>query len=327
MNKPLISIIIPVYNTKQYLEKCINSVINQTYKNLEIILINDTSSEGTEEICKHFQQLDNRIKLINVSNLEVGEVRNVGIRNATGDYFGFVDSDDYIYDDMFETLLDNLVQLNADISIIGFAREENGIIEPSVFTNTIEVLDKETALEELLKDKKIQSFMWNKLFKRNLWDSIFFDAQRVFEDIDVSYKLFERSNKVVIIDSLKYIYVQRNTSIMHEHNSRFILDRLHVIIDRYNYFVNSNNQKFQFVNKYALAVNMIVMYRKIILEEYYDILDDFMKYYQLFLDIINEYQFEIRKILTPNQNLVLDFMLEDLSTAPEKIKNTKDIDK
>ena len=327
MKENLISIIIPICDTRDYLEKCLNSVINQTYRNLEIILVNDLNTEGTKEICEKYSAMDSRIKLINVSSVEVGEARNIGIRQATGDYLGFVDSDDYIFEDMYEVLLKNLHNTNADIADIGFAREENSQLEPKTFTNTIEVFDKEAALEEILKDKKLLSFMWNKLFKREVWNNIWFDSQKVFEDIDIMYKLFENANRVVLIDTLKYIYVQRSTSIMHTPNSLFMLDRINVVVDRYNHFKNKYNEKIQFMNKYAFAVNMIVIYRKIVLTNFNNIYDDFMKYYDLFLEVINEHENDIRKILTPNQNLVLNFMLEDLSSAPERIRSVKDIDK
>lgn len=327
MKENLISIIIPIRDTRDYLEKCLNSVVNQTYSNLEIILVNDINTYGTKEICEKFKSMDNRIKIIDVSSVEVGEARNIGIKEATGEYLGFVDSDDYIAEDMYEILLNNLIDNNADISDIGFAREENGQIESKSFSGKIEVFDKDSALEEILKDKKLLSFMWNKLFKRKVWDNIWFDSQKVFEDIDIMYKLFENAEKVVLIDTLKYIYVQRSTSIMHTPNSLFMLDRLNVIVDRYNYFKNRYNDKIQFMNKYAFAVNMIVIYRKIVLSHFDDIYDDFMKYYDLFIEVINEYENEIRAILTPNQNLVLNFMLEDLSSAPEKIRSVKDIDK
>ena len=327
MKENLISIIIPIYGTKDYLEKCLNSIIHQTYKNLEIILINNIELEGTKEICKKFQLIDERIQVINVSNVTVGEARNIGIKQSTGEYLAFIDSDDYIKEDMYEILQKSITEYDADIVDIGYAREEDGKIESKIFTEKIEILDKETALEELLKDRKIQSYMWNKIYKREIWNNIWFSSDKVFEDIDIMYRLFENAKKIVLIDSLKYIYVQRRTSIMHEHNSSFILDRLNVIIERYNKLKNTNNEKIKFMNKYAFAVNMIVIYRKIVLENYYDIYEEYMKYYDTFIKIINENEKRIREILTINQNLVLDFMLEDLETAPEKIRNVKDIDK
>lgn len=327
MDQNLISIIIPVYGTKDYLEKCLNSVINQTFKNLEIILVNSTDAEGTQEICEKYEELDHRIHVIHVSNVGVGEARNIGIKKSSGKYLGFVDSDDYIKEDMFEILLKNINDSNADIADIGFTREIDGQLENKVFTNNIEVLENETALEELLKDRKVLSYMWNKLFRREVWHNIWFDSNKMYEDIDIMYKLFLNASKVVLIDSLKYIYVQRDTSIMHTKNSRFILDRLNVVVDRYNMLKNTNSEKICFMNEYAFAVNMIVIYRKIVLESYYDIYDEFLKYYNLFFEIIKENENKIRPILTPNQNLVLNFLLEDLETAPQKILNTKDIEK
>lgn len=327
MNQNLISIIIPVYGTKDYLEKCLNSVINQTFTNLEIILVNSTDAEGTQEICEKYEELDSRIHVIHVSNVGVGEARNIGIKKSSGKYLGFVDSDDYIKEDMFEILLKNINDSNADIADIGFTREIDGQLENKVFTNNIEVLENETALEELLKDRKILSYMWNKLFRREVWHNIWFDSNKMYEDIDIMYKLFLNASKVVLIDSLKYIYVQRDTSIMHTKNSRFILDRLNVVVDRYNMLKNTNSEKICFMNEYAFAVNMIVIYRKIVLESYYDIYDEFLKYYNLFFEIIKENENKIRPILTPNQNLVLNFLLEGLETAPQKILNTKDIEK
>ena len=228
---------------------------------------------------------------------------------------------------MFEVLINNLINNNADISDIGFTREQNGILEEKHFTNAVEVLNTDSALEELLKDRKIQSYVWNKLFRKEIWDNIWFDPKKMFEDIDIMYKLFINAKKIVLIDSFKYIYVQRDSSIMHTHNSSFISDRLDVIINRYNYISNLNKEKLNFINKYAFAVNMIVIYRKIILENYNDIYNKFLDYYDLFINIIKTHENDIRPILTTNQNTVLDFMLDDLSTAPNKIRSIKDIDK
>lgn len=328
MENELISIIIPIYDTKDYLEKCLKSIIKQTYSNLEIILVNNIEKEGTKEICEEYAKKDKRIKVINTSNVSVGEARNIGLRKATGEYIGFVDSDDYIERDMYEMLLRELKENDAEIATIGYVREEeDGTREKRKFTDKIKVLKKDKALEDLLKDKYVQSYVWNKLFKKEIWKDLYFDKERVLEDIDIMYKLFERVEKIVTIDTMKYIYVQRSTSIMHEHNSSFVLDRLYVVLDRYEYLKNEECPKIQFMNKYAFAVNMIVMYRKIVLEDYDDIYDEFMKYIDMFMNIIHEYEEEIRKILTKNQNLVLDFMLEDLKTAPEKIKSVKGIEK
>ena len=322
-----ISIVVPIYNVEKYLRKCIESILKQTYYNLEIILVDDGSTDSSGEICDEYKNKDSRIIVIHQKNKGMSSARNSGIKCATGKYIGFIDSDDYIEKDMYEILLKNIIDYSADIAICGFAFVENNKVVPKEFTGDINVLDRQTALEELIKDRKIQSYVWNKLYKREIWNNITFKSGVAFEDLDIMYKLFKKAKKIAIVDSLKYFYVQRSNSIMHIHNSKYILDRINVVIGRYNDFKTETNKRLQFVNKYAFAVNMIMIYRKIILENYEDVYDEFMKYYDLFIEIINENEFEIRKILTKNQNLVLDFMLEDLATAPEKIRSVKDIDK
>lgn len=327
MEENLISIIIPIYNTKNYLDKCLSSVINQTYKNLEILLIINTDTDDFQTLCQKYKTLDSRIKILHVSNVSVGEARNIGLKHSTGNYISFIDSDDYINPDMIELLLKNIIKTNADIADIGFAKEFNNQLEKKIFSDKIEVLNQTDALVELLKNQKLQSYVWNKLFKKEVWNNIWFSPDKMFEDIDIMYKLFLNVNTLVVIDSLKYIYVQRNTSIVHTHNSSFILDKLNVIIDRYNHLRNCYSNQILFFNKYAIITNIIEIFITIVLEEYNDIYNDFLSHYNLFLEIINEHEKDIRPILTKNQNLVLDFMLEGLDTAPEKIKSVKDIDK
>ena len=126
----LISIIVPIYNVEKYLKKCIDSIINQTYKNLEIILVDDGSPDNCGKICDEYAKKDNRIKVIHKENGGVSSARNVGVENATGEYIGFVDSDDYIEKDMYEVLINNLKKENADISIISnYEVYKNKIIE------------------------------------------------------------------------------------------------------------------------------------------------------------------------------------------------------
>lgn len=322
----LISIVVPICNTASYLEKCLKSIMSQTYSNLEIILVNNIKYEDTGIICNKCASIDNRIHVINVPNISVGAARNIGIENANGEYIGFVDSDDYIEKDMYEVLLTNLIDYNADISSIGFCYETEGKILEKEFTNKVETFGKVEAIQEVLKDKKIQSFVWNKLFTREMWDNIRFNEERVFEDIDVMYRIFQKVNKFVLIDIQKYIYVQRENSIMHKRNSQYVLDRLNVVVHRYDDISNMKEDKLNFANAYAFAVNMIVMFRSIVLKEYDDIYKEFMKYFDLFIEIVNKYNTQIIELLTPNQKIVLNFMLEDIKNAPKKIQEIKGIE-
>ena len=120
MDNPLISIIIPVYNVEKYLAKCVESVINQTYKKIQIILIDDGSTDNSGKICDDFKLKDNRIEVIHKKNGGLSDARNAGLKIVKGDYIGFIDSDDYIEKDMYETLLCLLIENNADISIVSF---------------------------------------------------------------------------------------------------------------------------------------------------------------------------------------------------------------
>ncbi|MBQ7792832.1 MAG: glycosyltransferase family 2 protein, partial [Clostridia bacterium] len=124
-NQPLISIIIPVYNAAHYFERCIKSVLEQTYKNLEIILIDDGSTDGSEKLCDQYKEIDDRIKVVHKKNGGQSSARNLGLTMITGDYVGFVDSDDYIEKDMYEYLYNNMVKYHADISICHFYSENS----------------------------------------------------------------------------------------------------------------------------------------------------------------------------------------------------------
>ena len=112
-----ISIIVPIYNTKKYIDRVVNCLINQTYHNLEIILVDDGSTDGSSMLCDKYKKKDNRIKVIHQKNSGVSVARNVGLKHATGEYIGFVDSDDYISLNMYETLYNNLINTNSDISV------------------------------------------------------------------------------------------------------------------------------------------------------------------------------------------------------------------
>lgn len=322
-----ISVIIPAYNVESYIEKCIDSVLKQTYKNIEIIIVDDGSTDSTGKLCDKYKSKYNNIQVIHQQNAGLPAARNTGLKHATGDYIGFIDSDDYIYDDMYETLVENITKMNADISMIQFCYEINDKRVYKDSTNKVEVLNSNEALIELLKDKRIHNFAWNKLYKAELWKKHKFKAGRVYEDFEVMYKIFLDCKKIVYIDSIKYVYVQRNNSIMHNQISKYSLDRLNAVMERYDYLKVIQNENLQFYNAYALVVNMIVIYRSIALYDYDDIYDEFTKYLELFMEIIKKYEHRVRELLTPNQNVVLDYMKEDMATARIKIKNTKNIDK
>ena len=213
--RPLISIIVPVYNVEDYLERCITSLVNQTYPNLEILLINDGSTDGSLPICKAYEtKFPQVVRVFSQANNGQSSARNSGLRNATGDLIGFVDSDDWIEGDMYEYLYNLLSVNNAEVSQINFIMSKKF---PFLVENKQEQL-------ELFEDKEIlQYFMTTTtttgsysvcrcLFKRELVDNLFFREGKINEDVDYKYIALSRANKFVVSNQIKYIYFQGSSS-------------------------------------------------------------------------------------------------------------------
>ncbi|MBR6783105.1 MAG: glycosyltransferase [Clostridia bacterium] len=211
MNNMKISIVIPIYNTKEYLRECFDSIINQTYKNLEIILIDDGSTDGSSEICDNYAQKDSRIVVVHKKNEGVAVARNTGIGIATGDYIAFVDSDDFIDLRMFERLANNAKKHNADISMCNFKTtlDSSGSTE---YLNEVP-LDSGRTLKHLYVDMDICFVVfWAKIYKRSLFDGITIPSVACAEDNHVLYKLFLKTNSIVFDKSKLYVYRYRENS-------------------------------------------------------------------------------------------------------------------
>ena len=216
--KPLVSIIIPVYNVEKYLDKCITSVVNQTYTNLEIILIDDGSPDNCPAICDQWQAKDNRIKVIHNENGGLSHARNEGLKIATGEFIGFVDSDDWIEPNMYELLLTALLETDADIAVCNFQVEpkKNKVVQNSIELTEQRLYSSEEALERLLKKQgKICFCVWNKLYRRNRIINILFPEGKLYEDILWTVKAIGNSKTIVCINSVLYHYLQRPESLSH----------------------------------------------------------------------------------------------------------------
>ena len=252
----LISVIVPVYNVEKYLEKCVSSIVNQTYKNLEIMLVDDGSTDSSGKMCDEFAKKDDRIKVIHKPNGGLSDARNSALKIAKGDYIGFVDSDDYIADDMFETLCDLMEDNNSDISIVSFYEIYNNKLIGVRDSKELENMTKLEAMKELLIDSKIQSYAWNKLFKRELFDGLEFPTGKNFEDIATTLLLFERANKVTLLEEPKYYYLRRDDSIVGVRNYKTYTDYLEVIYDKYLY-LKGKYPEIEEYNAYNYLINMI----------------------------------------------------------------------
>ncbi len=228
---PLISIIIPVYNVEECLRQCVDSVLAQTYKNLEIILIDDGSSDNSGKICDEYAAQDRRIKVIHQQNQGVPTARNVGLQVATGEYIGFVDSDDYIKPDMYQVLLEETLKNQADITMCGqFLLKPNGE-EPVKFPQKTAYIYPDNAawLKDLMTYPFATQVLWNKLFKKQSIGNMVFNCQfRNSEDCQFLLDLLCKPLRVAYIPKPLYYYVVRGDSITHRYSIRFFAGRYSV---------------------------------------------------------------------------------------------------
>ena len=209
MKVSLISVIVPVYNVAQFLDDCLVSIINQSYNNIEIILVDDGSTDKSGEICDIFADQDRRIRVIHKKNGGLSSARNVGLNVARGNFIVFVDSDDCLNKKMIEKLYNAVMSSNTEIACCDYT--SSGFNNDS--DSEIEVLSREDAISTLFDDYGFQCFAWNKIYKRSLFENICYPEGKLFEDIVTTYKLLKKVDKVVYIKEKLYYYRQRTNSI------------------------------------------------------------------------------------------------------------------
>lgn len=247
---PLISIIVPVYNVEKYLPKCLDSIMNQTYKNLEIILVDDGSTDNSGIICDKYSEGDRRIKVIHKENGGLSDARNKGLDIAKGEYVGFVDSDDYIAEDMYEYLYAFILENNLDVAMCASCDVyEDKIIYPKNFESII--LDKK---EKIIENIFINPFggaavsVCSKLFKYDVIKNIRFDFGKTYEDVYFLLKWIANTNNFGRGDKVKYYYVQRGESITHQ---KFYNDKILDVVDGYKKNYKIISQKYPEATKAA----------------------------------------------------------------------------
>lgn len=283
-----ISIIIPIYNTEKYLERCLQSLINQDYKNIEIILINDGSKDNSLAICDKYKNNDDRIILIDKKHTGVSDTRNVGIKVATGDYIGFVDSDDYIDKDMFKNLINGAEKYNCDIAMCDLIETNNINDKVKKYKLKYIQMDKKQALEQLLYDKNIGNYLTVKLFKKELFDNILFPVGKLYEDISTTYKLFSRANNILYIPKPMYYYYQRSDSIVNNITRKSIQHYIEAVFERfYDLKDNYKNLDIDLYNVYSI-INVVIKMSVWAIE---------IKDYELFDNEIYNYYCKIEKEL------------------------------
>ncbi len=222
---PKISIIVCVYNSEKFLKKCIESILNQTFKDFELIIVDDGSTDDSEKIYRDFEKIDKRIKIIKKEiNSGQSDTRNIGLDKASGNYICFVDSDDWIEPDMFELLYSNAIKFKADISACRISVDyfNYSIIVPLPDEIYQKILDiNRNTIISLMKGQYYVYGLVNKLIKKELFNNLRFLPHTIYEDDYIALPLLERANRVVLDSSVKYHYVQNINSTMNKRTFNF----------------------------------------------------------------------------------------------------------
>ena len=278
---PKVSIIIPVYNVEDYLCECVNSIISQELTDIEIILVDDGSTDLSGKMCDDFAKIDSRVRVIHKENGGLSSARNAGIDICKGDYVGFVDSDDVVSKEMFFCLYELSQELSADIAICSYSKFTDTVDFPVSTNNDYEVLNHEIALKELFKGEKYFVTSWDKIYKRELFNDIRFPNGKIHEDMFTTYKLFDLSNTVVYTKKILYGYRIRKNSITNTSFSEKRFDNLEAIDEIIDYFKKDYSLSYILSNlayeKSLYLLNLILLEKSIPKQ---------LKFYSLYRDYI-----------------------------------------
>ena len=222
----MISVIVPVYMVEEYLDRCIKSILGQSYKELEILLIDDGSCDCSGEICDYYSKLDHRVKVFHIDNKGLSGARNYGLKNAQGEYIGFIDSDDWIDPNMYELLVNGAIEYDADVVECGFFDEYTDHTVIKKEHKAVKVYKNTEAVTAHLYGE-INSLFMTKLWKKKCFQVMHFPEGHVFEDTSMIYKILEETNVVLGIRGVLYHHRIRKDSISHS-------DDLHVLTDSWN---------------------------------------------------------------------------------------------
>lgn len=223
----LISVIVPVYKVEKYLDKCVASIVNQTYKNLEIILVDDGSPDNCGAMCDAWAAKDSRIRVIHKENGGLSDARNAGMAVAAGEWIAFVDSDDWIADDMYEALLRAAREHNCGVTACQYALIYSDKALPEVAGGgEVTVLDRLEAMHALIQDGCVRQVVWNKLYRADLVRDIPFAVGKCHEDEFWTWQVIARIDRYAMVDCVGYYYLQRGGSIMGQSYSTKRLDVL-----------------------------------------------------------------------------------------------------
>ena len=256
-----ISVIVPIYKVEDYLHRCVDSIINQTYTNLEIILVDDGSPDNCSRICDEYAKKDSRIRVIHKKNGGLSDARNAGIDIATGEYIMFIDSDDFVDREMMKSMMRNMIHNNVDMVVcnIKYIYEDKEVVK---YNQADRILDRYEAMEEYLRDGVVQAVAWNKLYKKSLISDMRYKVGKTNEDEFFTYKVVDKTDKIYYNSRPFYNYIQRDSSIMGNYSINRLdgveasYERLNFIKERYPDLYEK--EKKTFINLCIYSYQMIL---------------------------------------------------------------------
>lgn len=303
---PKISIIIPVYNVEEYIEKCIKSILNQVFTEFELILVNDGSTDSSGNICDKYAQKDNRIIVIHKENGGVSSARNIGLDIAKGEYIAFVDSDDYINRNMYYILYNLIIKTQSDIAMCNYKTiikdEDVNLNEDQIIdSNDIKCMDNIEYLNNLYCKNKVKYIVvWNKLYKNKIFNKVRFENNRIEEDEFIIHHLLYLSKRIVCIDKSYYYYMQRKNSIVGSEYNLKRLDKIYALEDRIEFF-----KEKKLVDLYNKAV-----------KDYIDVF--FWNYYKSKKEV-NGYKKELKNIMKSYNKVLNDMIFNPFISLKHKL--------
>ena len=238
-----ISIVIPVYNAEQYVERCLKSVCGQTYTNIEVVVVDDGSTDKSGDLCDQIAKRDPRVRVYHTKNGGPSAARNTALNHISGEYLTFVDADDYISEQFLEIMYQACVEEQAEISICEYIRVTTDHYEFQTDKKKNTCISGREAVKlqfTACAEKMIVS--WGKLYKREFWENLSYPEGRVNEDISTSYQVQYAAQRVAMVDQVLYAYVQSEHSIMREEFSIKRLDVLYAYKERYDYFITRDSR-------------------------------------------------------------------------------------
>lgn len=256
-NPILVSVIVPVYNAAPYLPRCLDSICNQTHKQLEILLIDDGSTDGSGAICDHYAQQDHRIQVVHQKNAGPSVARNIGLSKATGDYITFVDSDDFIHLEFVAHLLSLCQQYDCPIGQCGFARGRDTGFSNKPAKEKIELHRKET----LFAKRKIKITVWGKLYRQDILNGASFAEGKLHEDEGFTYRLLYTATSIVRSSRCLYYYYQNPLSLTGR-DSPVSLDFIAFMEERCDFFIKAHDTKELHITQKEWAIQLMFAYAK-----------------------------------------------------------------